>query len=107
MNMCIVSGKIVGDIENSQNGTMSCTKFNIQNMRYKPTTSTMEKTIIRCVSYGALADYINNELYEGCNIVVTGNILNRRYYLDSTKSYIDRLYVGCSTVSRLDQEEYC
>lgn len=104
MNMCLVSGKIIGDIENSQSGEMSCTKFNIKNLYYKPNKSANEKAIIRCICYGALADYVYNELYEGANILVTGRVLNRHYV--SNGVHLDRLYIGCNTVSILEQEEY-
>lgn len=104
MNYCVVSGKIVGDIDNSINGNMSCCKFNIQNLYYTPNKSATEKTIIRCICYGALADYVYNELYEGANVIVTGRVLNRFYISNNTK--FNRLYIGCNTVSRLEQEEY-
>ena len=105
MNYVVVSGQIVGDIDTELNKEMSCTKFNIKNIYYKPTTSTSEKTIIRCICYGALADYVYNELYEGANVLVTGRVLNRHYVVNNT--HIDRLYVGCNTVTKLEQEEYC
>lgn len=104
MNYVVVSGQIVGDIDTELNKEMSCTKFNIKNIYYKPTTSTSEKTIIRCICYGALADYVYNELYEGANILVTGRVLNRHYITNGV--HIDRLYVGCNTVTKLEQEEY-
>ena len=104
MNYVVISGQIVGDIDTELNKEMSCTKFNIKNIYYKPTTSTSEKTIIRCICYGALADYVYNELYEGANILVTGRVLNRHYITNGV--HIDRLYVGCNTVTRLEQEEY-
>ena len=104
MNYVVVSGQIVGDIDTELNKEMSCTKFNIKNIYYKSTTSTSEKTIIRCICYGALADYVYNELYEGANVLVTGRVLNRHYVVNNT--YIDRLYVGCNTVTKLEQEEY-
>lgn len=104
MNYVVISGQIVGDIDTELNKEMSCTKFNVKNIYYKPTTSTSEKTIIRCICYGALADYVYNELYEGANILVTGRVLNRHYI--SNGVHIDRLYVGCNTVTKLEQEEY-
>lgn len=104
MNYVVISGQIVGDIDTELNKEMSCTKFNIKNIYYKPTTSTSEKTIIRCICYGALADYVYNELYEGANILVTGRVLSRHYV--SNGVHIDRLYIGCNTVTRLEQEEY-
>jgi len=104
MNYVVISGQIVGDIDTKFNKEMSCTKFNVKNIYYKPTTSTSEKTIIRCICYGALADYVYNELYEGANILVTGRVLNRHYITNGV--HIDRLYVGCNTVTKLEQEEY-
>jgi single-stranded DNA-binding protein len=104
MNYCIVSGQIVGDIDSELNKEMSCTKFNIKNLYYKPNKSSTEKAIIRCICYGALADYVYNELYEGANILVTGRVLNRHYV--SNGVHLDRLYIGCTTVSILEQEEY-
>lgn len=104
MNYCIVSGQIVGDIDSELNKEMSCTKFNIKNLYYKPNKSSTEKAIIRCICYGALADYVYNELYEGANILVTGRVLNRHYV--SNGVHLDRLYIGCTTVSLLEQEEY-
>lgn len=104
MNYCVVSGKILGDIEYSIAGEMTCTKFNIRNLYYAPNKSAQEKTIIRCVCYGAVADYVYNELFEGADIIVTGRILNRHYV--SNGSTFNRLYIGCNTVSRLEQEEY-
>lgn len=104
MNYCIVSGTIVGDIVNELDRELSCCKFNIKNLYYKPNVVASEKTIIRCICYGALADYVNNEMYEGANILVTGRVLNRHYVSNGT--HIDRLYIGCNTVSLLEQEEY-
>ena len=69
MNYCVVSGQIVGNIDNQLNGEMSCCKFSIKNLYYKPNVSATEKTIIRCICYGALADYVYNELYEGANVI--------------------------------------
>lgn len=104
MNYVVISGQIVGNIDTELNKEMSCTKFNVKNIYYKPTTSTSEKTIIRCICYGALADYVYNELYEGANVLVTGRVLNRHYITNGV--HIDRLYVGCNTVTKIEQEEY-
>ena len=104
MNYCVISGQIVGDIDNELNNTMSCCKFNLKNLYYKPNVSATERTIIRCVCYGAVADYVINELYEGANVLVTGRVLSRHYVVNNT--HIDRLYIGCNTVTRLEQEEY-
>lgn len=104
MNYCVVSGQIVGNINNELNNNMSCCKFNIKNLYYKPNISANEKTIIRCICYGSLADYVNNELYEGANILVTGRVLSRHYIVNNT--HIERLYIGCNTVTKLEQEEY-
>lgn len=105
MNYCVVSGKIVGEICFSTSDNMNKVTFNINNLYYSPNKSATEKTIIRCICYGALADYVNNELYEGANILVTGRVLSRFYKTEKTN--INRLYIGCNTVTRLEQEEYC
>ena len=104
MNYCVITGKIYGEIVNELGADLSCTKFNLKNLYYKPNVSATEKTIIRCICYGALADYVNNELYEGANVIVTGRVLSRHYI--SNGAHIDRLYVGCNTISLLEQEEY-
>lgn len=104
MNYCVVSGKIIGDIVSELDREMKCCKFNIKNLYYKPNVSANEKTIIRCICYGALAEYVYNEMYEGANVLVTGRVLNRHYV--SNGVHIDRLYIGCNTVTRLEQEEY-
>ena len=104
MNYCVVTGKIAGYIDNDLSREMRCCKFNIENLYYKPNVSASEKTLIRCICYGALADYVANELYEGANILVTGRVLSRHYIVNNT--HIDRLYIGCNTVTRLEQEEY-
>lgn len=105
MNHCVVSGKIVGDIDKTigDNGATIC-KFNMANIYYKPKISASEKTILRCVSYGAVAEYVYNELYEGANIIVTGRILTRAYKVNNSTYH--QTYIGCDTVSRLDQEDY-
>lgn len=104
MNMCVVSGKIIGDIYTELRDGLKCCKFNINNLYYKPALNATEKTIIRCICYGALADYVDYELYEGANIIITGRVLNRHYIVNNT--HIDRLYIGCNTISTLEQEEY-
>ena len=105
MNYCVISGKIVGNIESDIEKEMSRCSFNLDNLYYTPTKSATERTIIRCVCYGALADYVYHELYDGANVIVTGRVLNRHYVANNTS--INRLYIGCNTVSRLEQEEYC
>ena len=104
MNYAVISGKIVGDIVSDIDRDMSCCTFNIQNLYYAQTKSATDKTIIRCICYGALADYVYHELYEGANVLVTGRVLNRHYVANNTS--INRLYIGCNTVTRLEQEEY-
>lgn len=104
MNYCVITGKIDGDIISELDREISCTKFNLKNLYYKPNVSATERTIIRCICYGALADYVNNELYEGANIIVAGRILSRHYIANG--AHFDRLYIGCNTVSLLEQEEY-
>lgn len=104
MNQVVISGKISGDILHEYNDTVSTTKFKILNQRYSPGSNTMLKTMVWCRCTGALADYVNTELYEGCNIIVTGYIQYITYVVGGTK--IDRLVIHCNTVSILEQEEY-
>lgn len=104
MNQVVISGKIYGDIIHEYNDSVSTTRFKILNQRYSPNSGTMLKTIVWCRCTGALADYVNTELYEGCNIIVTGFIQYLTYVVNNTK--IDRLVIYCNTVSILEQEEY-
>lgn len=104
MNYCVVSGKIIGDIISEMDKEMKCCKFKIKNLYYTPSKSANETTYIRCIAYGALAEYIYNEMWEGCNVLVTGRVLHRHYI--SNNQPIDLMYVGCNTVSKLEQEEY-
>jgi single-stranded DNA-binding protein len=104
MNQVVISGKIYGDINHSYDESVSVTKFKIINQHYSDRRNTMLKTIVDCRCTGALADYVNSELYTGCNIIVTGFIQYISYVVNNTK--IDRLVIYCSTVSRLEQEEY-
>ena len=50
------------------------------------------------------ADYVGNELYQGCNVIITGRVCYRR--IEIPNSVVNQLYVGCNTVSILEQEEY-
>lgn len=104
MNTVIISGKITGDINCELDKNTTTTKFKLLNMVYSPNRSSMIKTIVRCITYGALAEYVNNELYEGCNVICTGRIQYRRFI--SNNQPIDIMYVSCNTVSILEQEEY-
>ena len=103
MNTVIISGKIL-DITSELDKNTTTSKFKLQNMVYSPNKSSMIKTIVRCICYGALAEYVNNELYEGCNVICTGRIQYRRFI--SNNQPIDIMYVVCNTVSILEQEEY-
>lgn len=104
MNQVIISGKIVGQIVSELDKELTTCKFKLNNQVYSPGKSSMVKTIVRCICYGALAEYVNNELYEGCNVIITGRIQYRRYISNNTP--IDIMYVACNTVSILEQEEY-
>lgn len=103
MNTVIISGKIL-DITSELDKNTTTSKFKLQNMVYSPNKSSMIKTIVRCICYGALAEYVNNELYENCNVICTGRIQYRRFI--SNNQPIDIMYVVCNTVSILEQEEY-
>ena len=103
MNSVVISGKIEKIVCELDKNTTT-TKFTLLNMVYSGTKSSMVKTYVRCICYGALAEYVNNELYENCNVICTGRIQYRRFI--SNNQPIDIMYVACNTVSVLDQEEY-
>lgn len=103
MNTVIISGKIES-ITSELDKNTTTSKFKLLNQVYSPNKSSMIKTIVRCICYGALAEYVNNELYEGCNVICTGRISYRRFI--SNNQPIDIMYVACNTVSILEQEEY-
>lgn len=104
MNHVTLSGEIVGDIIQELDKTTKTVKFKIKNLYFSPTKKNNEVTYIRCIAYGSLASYCYNELYEGAKVLITGRVLNRHYIVNN--SSIDILYIGCNTVSKLDQEEY-
>lgn len=104
MNYVTISGKIVGDIVSELDKEMRCCKFKLKNLYYSPTKTATEVTIVRCIAYGGLAEYIYNEMYEGCDVVITGRVLHRHYVSNNTA--IDVMYIGCNTVSKLEQGEY-
>jgi len=104
MNQVVISGKIVGEINSELKNEMKVCRFKLKNMYYIDKNSKQEITIIRCIAYGALAEYCYNELYEGANILITGRVLHRHYI--SNNQPIDLMYVGCNTVTKLEQEEY-
>jgi single-stranded DNA-binding protein len=104
MNTVIISGKISGEITCEYDKHTTTTKFKLLNQVYSGVKSSMLKTIVRCICYGAVAEYVQNELYDGCNVICTGRIQYRRYI--SNNQPIDIMYVCCNTVSILEQEEY-
>lgn len=105
MNQVTISGIIRGDFDYTiGDNSMRYLKFTLENQEFKPSTSTKEITFIKCISYGAVADYVNNEMYDGAKVVITGRLVHRRYYSNNT--YFDKMYLNCYTVTRLEQEEY-
>ena len=104
MNHVVITGKITGDIIHELDRAVSFCKFNVKNSYFKGNNSTQQIVIIRCIAYGAVADYVANELYEGCNVIVTGRVCYRK--IEANNTVINQLYIGCNTVSILEQEEY-
>lgn len=104
MNHVVITGKITGDIIYEQDRATSMCSFNVKNLYYKGNANVQQAVIVRCIAYGAVADYVGNELYQGCNVIVTGRVCYRR--IEIPNSVVNQLYVGCNTVSILEQEEY-
>lgn len=104
MNYCVISGKIVGEMDIELNKTTRNCKFKIKNLYYDGNKQVQVPTLVRCMCHGALADYVYNEMYEGCNVIVTGRIIYKKYLVGNQR--FDKMYVSCTTVSKLEQEEY-
>lgn len=104
MNYCVISGKICSDLTIDLNKTNNVCKFTIKNLYYDSNKSVQVPTLVRCLAYGTLADYVYNEMYAGCEVLVTGRIIFKRYLVNNQN--FDKMYVACTTVSKLEQEEY-
>lgn len=104
MNHVVISGKIYGDIVHEYIGEISTTKFVLKNSYYAPAKSAKVITLVRCMCQGALADYVANEMYNDCSVIVTGRIAHKRWITKNTT--LDMMYVVPFTISKLEQEEY-
>lgn len=107
MNTIVVSGKIASDILEDLNGELYCSKFKIKNMSYSPNRkyNNVETVMLPCIAYGNVARYVSTELYNGCDVLITGRILTRTYKVESNKT-VTKYYIGCNTVTKLEQELY-
>lgn len=105
MNSVVITGKIFSSIDYELNGEMVSCKFSVQNQTYTATRGKMDTTVVPCRATGALADYIYHEMYEGCNVIVTG-VVRQSYYRLKNNVTRNIIYISCRTVSRLDQEDY-
>ena len=104
MNNVVISGKVYGIISHEYDNDISTTNFALLNQVYSFNKGAMVKNIIRCRCTGAVADYVNTELYEGCNVICTGWL---QYKMNPVgKGFVEKCYVMCNTVSILEQEEY-
>lgn len=104
MNYCVISGKIASDIDIEYNKTTSVCKFTLKNTYFDNNKNVMVPTLVRCMCHGALADYVNAEMYCNCNVIITGRIIFKRFIVKGAT--IDKFYISCTTVSKLEQEEY-
>lgn len=104
MNNIIISGEVVGDVREELNKELYCCKFKIKNNEYSYKKSRDEIIYLDCICYGNVARYVYNELYEGCKILITGRILTRHYVVNGSGFY--KYYIGCNTVTKLEQEDY-
>lgn len=104
MNYVVISGQIVGDIKEELNRELYCCKFKLKNTKFSEKKSNVETVYIDCICYGNVATFVNTELYDGANVVVTGRVLTRHYIVNGTGFY--KLYIGCNTVTKLEQEDY-
>lgn len=105
MNYVVITGVVSGEPiqEITKDGILTI-KFNIRNEYYATTKQIKETTHINCISYGNIARYCNNEIYDGAKVLITGRIVRRHYFINGT--HIDKQYISCTNVARLDQEDY-
>lgn|SRR5574344_1423005 len=102
MNNTFVSGKVIGDPVEEIRDNCRITKFRIKNTVLINNKASM--CTIRCIAYGNLATYCNNELYNEADVLVTGRICNRVYV--NEQGTFNMFYIHCNTVSKLEQKEY-
>ena len=105
MNHITISGEISGDIREELNRELYCCKFKLKNLYYNDKKSHLETVYIDCICYGNVARYVSTELYIGCDVLITGRILTRTYKVESNKT-VTKYYIGCNTVTKLEQEMY-
>lgn len=104
MNLVVISGKICSNIDMGLDGESSRCRFKIKSQYFSPSRGARLTTIVPCIAYGAVADYCYNEMWAGCDVIITGAILFQRYEVNG-KTF-DRMYIRCNTISKLEQEEY-
>ena len=104
MNNVVVSGYVSNDIIQELNEESRCCKFKLRNLFFSPTLKNTQTTYIDCICYGNLARYCYNELYEGANVLVTGRIMTKHYIVNGNGFW--KMYIACTTVTKLEQEEY-
>ena len=104
MNHITISGQVSGDIREELNKELYCCKFKLKNLYYNDKKSHLETIYIDCICYGNVARFVHTELYEGCNVLITGRILTRHYVVNGSGFY--KYYIGCNTVTKLEQEDY-
>ena len=104
MNYLTISGEVSGDIREELNRELYCCKFKLKNMEYSQKKNNIETIYIDCICYGNLARFVYHEMYDGCKIVVTGRLITRHYIANGQGFY--KYYIGCNTVTKLEQEDY-
>ena len=105
MNNVVISGTIHTEIQTLNTDTgMRESKFRLKNNYFRNSNSTMDVSYINCIAYGSTASYIENELYQGCKVIVTGRLSSRT--INVTGNYVTNFYIIINTISILEQEEY-
>ena len=73
-------------------------------MEYAYKKNNIETIYLDCICYGNVARYVYHELYEDCDVLITGRMLTRHYVVNGSGFY--KYYIGCNTVTKLEQEDY-
>ncbi len=100
LNVCIVLGRIVNDLEvkQTQNG-VACLQFTVAVDRgFKNQNGEYDTDFISCVAWKEKAEFINKYFGKGKMIAVEGELRSRTYEdKNGTKHYITEVYVDSAS----------
>lgn len=104
MNYCVITGNVSGNLQYEMGETERVCKFKVYNRVYKAHKGDVDTQIIPCRAYGNLAEYVNAEIYNNCEVLILGRIRVSTVKLGDKLKPI--FYVYCYAVTKLEQNEY-